>query len=124
MSVLRRNYVFGVWLLAIPAALLCGIGGLLAFPTVPFMMAAPLVAALVLTLSVMEKRPHYNLTVIMGLFVAQITVASFTVGLAVSHRAWMKDLSFGAWCVGVILPFVMIAVVLRSAHRDRKDSSG
>ncbi|MBL0171315.1 MAG: hypothetical protein IPP90_11385 [Gemmatimonadaceae bacterium] len=115
----RHLYIVGVWLLAIPAVLLCGFAGLLLMPIVPFFMAAPLLGALVLTFPLIEDRPHYRPLFVIGLFLGQVAAAYAAILLlAGTPAAWRRNTGEAAWLIGTILPFAIIAVVLLGARRD------
>jgi hypothetical protein len=116
-----RHYIIGVWLLATPAIVLCGVVGLWVSAMMPIYMTAPLLVALILTIPFIDDRPHYRPALLIGLFLAQVAVAFAVTGLLAGRpTAWRRSVGEVAWFIGLLLPFAIVAIALLGARRDAK----
>ena len=116
-----RWYILGVWLLATPGIVLCGVLGLWVSAMMPLYMAAALLVALILTIPFVDDRPHYRPALLIGLFLVQVAVAFAAIGLLAGRpTAWSRTVGEVAWLIGLLLPFAIVAIALLGARRDGK----
>ena len=110
-------YITGVWLLAIPPVLVCSLFGALA----PHLMAAPPLAALMLTIPVIDDRPQYRPVLLLSLLLLQVGAAAATTALLRGRPTqWERNAGTALWVVAILLPYVIIAVALIGARNDNR----
>jgi uncharacterized membrane protein len=123
---LGSRYVITVWSMTLAAFVLFGLMGLYGSLVIPLLLVFPLVLAVGITFPVLYRRQwtRRSLIPLLTLIGAAAVVVEFLVIVDTSPlRDLPREIGFGAWGIGCLLPFVIAVISIRDASRQRPHDS-